>query len=52
MFFFLINVYNFRLVKNAKPVTYVTYEEAAELAYFGAEVKLLLSGTIIMYLYL
>lgn len=27
-----------RLVKTAKPVTDVTYEEAAELAYFGAEV--------------
>jgi len=27
-----------RLVKSAKPVTDVTYEEAAELAYFGAEV--------------
>lgn len=27
-----------RLVKNAHPVTQITYEEAAELAYFGAEV--------------
>jgi aspartate kinase len=27
-----------RLVKTAKPVSYVTYEEAAELAFFGAEV--------------
>eukprot|EP01038_Epipyxis_sp_PR26KG_P014641 gene14641-19668_t len=27
-----------RLVKTAQPVSYVTYEEAAELAYFGAEV--------------
>ena len=27
-----------RLVKTAKPVQYVTYEEAAELAFFGAEV--------------
>ncbi len=27
-----------RLVKSAKPVNFVTYEEAAELAYFGAEV--------------
>jgi aspartate kinase len=27
-----------KLVKNAKPVTEVTYEEAAELAYFGAQV--------------
>jgi aspartate kinase len=27
-----------RLVKDAKPVTEITYEEAAELAYFGAEV--------------
>ena len=30
-----------RLVKNAKPVDAITYEEAAELAYFGAEVPLL-----------
>jgi aspartate kinase len=27
-----------RLVKSAQPVTMITYEEAAELAYFGAEV--------------
>eukprot|EP01039_Chlorochromonas_danica_P006131 gene6131-6751_t len=27
-----------RLVKNARPVSHVTYEEAAELAFFGAEV--------------
>jgi aspartate kinase len=27
-----------RIVKNAKPVQFVTYEEAAELAYFGAQV--------------
>jgi aspartate kinase len=27
-----------RIVKNAKPVQYVTYEEASELAYFGAQV--------------
>ena len=27
-----------RLVRGAKPVTQITYEEAAELAYFGAEV--------------
>eukprot|EP01035_Chromulina_nebulosa_P016884 gene16884-22372_t len=27
-----------RLVKTAQPVSYVTYEEAAELAFFGAEV--------------
>lgn len=27
-----------RLVKNAQPVSYVTYEEAAELAFFGAQV--------------
>ncbi len=32
-------ILNVRLVKSAKPVTYVTYEEAAELAYFGAEVN-------------
>lgn len=30
-----------RLVKSAKPVTDVTYEEAAELAYFGAEVMII-----------
>jgi aspartate kinase len=30
-----------RLVPTAKPVKYVTYEEAAELAFFGAEVTLL-----------
>jgi len=27
-----------RIVKNTKPVQYVTYEEASELAYFGAQV--------------
>ena len=27
-----------RIVKNARPVQHVTYEEAAELAYFGAQV--------------
>jgi aspartate kinase len=27
-----------RMVKNAKPVEHVTYDEAAELAYFGAQV--------------
>jgi len=27
-----------RIVKNAKPVEHVTYDEAAELAYFGAQV--------------
>jgi len=27
-----------RIVKNAKPVQHVTYDEAAELAYFGAQV--------------
>jgi len=27
-----------RLVKNARPVDHITYEEAAELAFFGAEV--------------
>ena len=27
-----------KLVKSAKPVTAITYEEAAELAFFGAEV--------------
>jgi len=27
-----------RLVENARPVSFVTYEEAAELAFFGAEV--------------
>ena len=27
-----------RIVKNARPVEHVTYEEAAELAYFGAQV--------------
>lgn len=27
-----------RLVKTAQPVNEVTYDEAAELAYFGAEV--------------
>ena len=27
-----------RIVKNARPVQYVTYEEAAELAYYGAQV--------------
>jgi aspartate kinase len=27
-----------RIVKNAKPVQYITYDEASELAYFGAQV--------------
>jgi aspartate kinase len=27
-----------RIIKNARPVQYVTYEEAAELAYYGAQV--------------
>jgi hypothetical protein len=31
-----------RLVKSAQPVDAITYEEAAELAYFGAEVTLCL----------